>query len=55
LPKEPDYLPGSRLPPNADPAVDRLVDIRPVIVFITWHAINQTVSEHLVSFVLTDD
>ncbi|GFZ47242.1 hypothetical protein JCM24511_04985 [Saitozyma sp. JCM 24511] len=30
-----------RFPPFADPPTDRIVDVRPVVVYITWNAINQ--------------
>lgn len=32
------------LPPSANPTTDVIIEVRPVLVFITWHAINQMVS-----------
>lgn len=32
------------LPPDAKPDSDRLIDVRPVNVLITWHALNQMAS-----------
>ena len=45
LPRDrPDVSVHDHLPPHANPNTDRLIDVRPVIVLITWHALNQTVS-----------
>lgn len=33
----------SEFPPAANPDVDRVISVRPLIVFIVWNAINQMV------------
>jgi ubiquitin-conjugating enzyme E2 O len=37
-----------QFPPYAHPADDRVVTVRPLIIFIVWNAINQTVSEAVI-------
>ena len=32
------------LPPSADPAIDRILEVRPRAIYITWNAINQEAS-----------
>lgn len=34
----------SEFPPSANPDVDRVISVRPLIVFIVWNALNQMVS-----------
>ncbi|KAK8844131.1 hypothetical protein IAR55_006925 [Kwoniella newhampshirensis] len=42
IPKDmPEAAMSNPLPPFANPAVDRVIEVNPVVVYVTWNAINQ--------------
>lgn len=46
LPEHPEFLSQfSQFPSFANPMVDRVISVRPLILFIVWNAINQTVRQ----------
>ncbi|WVR08883.1 hypothetical protein IAU60_005942 [Kwoniella sp. DSM 27419] len=43
VPPEHDFHLVNPFPPFADPTVDRVIEVRPVVIYITWNALNQTI------------